>query len=173
MVQEKILIVEDDSLIAAYIEDVLVKSGYTVVGMVSTGESAVMMADQIPLDLILMDIVLKGVMDGITTAKKILTRVDIPIIYLTAYAEEELLNRAKETIPYGYLTKPVDERELIATITMALTRHAHDKRLKESETQCRTVIRDVLHQAIGEGSNGEKELKRKTGPVRPQDRKAS
>jgi DNA-binding response OmpR family regulator len=163
---QKILIVEDDSLIAAHIEDVLVNAGYTVVGMVSTGESALLMAEKVPVDLILMDIMLKGPIDGIKTASMILQKCDLPIIYLTAYAEQELLSRAKDTAPYGYLTKPVDERELIATITMALARHAKDKKLKEREGQYREVFRKAILPVLPDEPV-------KTAKAIPEERRAS
>ena len=173
MVHEKVLIVEDDSLIAAHLEDILVNAGYTVVGMVSSGESALMMAEKLPLDLILMDIMLKGPMDGITTAAAILLKCDVPIIYLTAYAEEELVNRAKDTAPYGYLTKPVDERELFATITMAFARHDRDKKLKESETEYRTIFREALRPVMKDSGSPLTDPAGSKSNVRSEDRKAS
>lgn len=157
MTGEKILIVEDDSLIAAYLEDILRGAGYVVIGMVSSGESALMMAEKLKPDLILMDIMLKGPMDGISTTMAILQQNDIPVIYLTAYAEQELLDRARETAPYGYLTKPVDERELLATIIMAFSRHAKDKKLKESEQEYRLLFREALRPVLSDQETTGKE----------------
>lgn len=144
MTQVRILIVEDDPSVASTLEKVLISFGYLVTGVASSGEDAVSLTKTSHPDLILMDIGLKGHMDGITAAKRILSMTDTPVIYLSAYSEEELLNRAKTTLPYGYLTKPVDERELYATITMAMIRHERDKKIKASEYHYREMFWDAL-----------------------------
>ena len=133
MAGEKILIVEDDGILAAQLEDTLTRLGYAVLGPAATGEDALDLAKAHDPDLILMDINLAGVMDGITAAEQIESFSEVPLIYLTGYSQEALLEKAKVTAPYGYLVKPASERELTATIETALYRHALDERLKASE----------------------------------------
>jgi diguanylate cyclase (GGDEF)-like protein/PAS domain S-box-containing protein len=128
-----ILIVEDDGIIAAHLQDVLTRFGYRTLGPVASGEDALAVVTATPPDLVLMDIKLAGAMNGTTTAEHINADFDIPIVYLSAYSQTAQLERAKATYPYGYLIKPVVERELLATLEMALHRHALDRRLKESE----------------------------------------
>ncbi|MBK8752201.1 MAG: diguanylate cyclase [Candidatus Competibacteraceae bacterium] len=133
MDQESILIVEDDGIIAAYLQDTLTRLGYIVPEPVATGEAAVAAAVAAPPDLVLMDIQLAGAMDGVTAAERIRMAFDIPIVYLTAFTRESQLQQAKMTAPYGYLVKPVSERELLATLEMALYKHNLDRRLRQSE----------------------------------------
>jgi len=118
-----ILIVEDELLIAKNLSVKLEKLGYKIVGIVSSGADAIERAGEIKPDLILMDIVIKGEIDGIETAARINQKLDIPIIYTTAYADDETLQRAENTGSYGYLLKPFKERELHATIKIALSKH--------------------------------------------------
>ncbi|MBD3307426.1 PAS domain S-box protein [candidate division KSB3 bacterium] len=129
---DTILIVEDDSLIAIGIEQIVQKLGYQVASTVMSGEQAIQHVAANPPDLILMDIQLAGTIDGIEAAETILARYHIPIIYLTAYLREELLQRAKLTEPYGYLLKPFREDELRTTIEMALYKHKMDILLHET-----------------------------------------
>jgi diguanylate cyclase (GGDEF)-like protein/PAS domain S-box-containing protein len=133
MTDKIILIVEDDGIIAARLHDMLTRLGYTAPEPVASGEAAVAAVAAAAPDLVLMDIALAGAMNGITAAEHIRVEFDVPIVYLTAYSQAAQLERAKETYPYGYLIKPVAERELAATLAMALQRHALDRRLKESE----------------------------------------
>jgi DNA-binding LytR/AlgR family response regulator len=118
-----ILVVEDESIIAKDIESSLLKLGYRVVGICSRGEDAVKMVSEQTIDLILMDIMLKGDISGIETAKRINETFDIPIIYLTAYADESTLSNAKMTEPYGYILKPFKEIDLHTAIEMAVYKH--------------------------------------------------
>jgi len=106
--------------------------GYTVVGTASSGQEAVEIAGETHPDLVLMDIVLKGDMYGIEAAQQIINLYNIPIIYITAYADEKTLERAMVTEPYGYLLKPFKETELKANIKMALYKHRTESRRKES-----------------------------------------
>ncbi len=129
----RIMIVEDESITAMGLEKRLRKQGYDVVGVVASGEEAVRTAEATSPDLVLMDIMLEGEMDGVEAAGLIISRQDIPIIYLTAYADENTLLRAKVTKPFAYLLKPFQERELLITIEMALYKHAMEKKLKRSE----------------------------------------
>jgi len=118
-----ILIVEDELLIAKNLSHKLEDLGYQIVGIVSCGADAIQRAGEMKPDLILMDIVIKGDMDGIETAVRINQKFDIPIIYTTAYADDETLQRAENTGSYGYLLKPFKQRELHATIKIALSKH--------------------------------------------------
>ncbi|MFM6154851.1 MAG: response regulator, partial [Sphaerospermopsis kisseleviana] len=120
MTNAKILIVEDELLIANNIARKLTKLGYEIVDMVSSGRDAIYIAGEKRPDLVLMDIVIKGEMDGIETAEKLYQRYGIPVIYLTAYADSETINRAKSTTPFGYILKPFKDEELQASIAIAL-----------------------------------------------------
>lgn len=133
MTSKTILIVEDDGIIATRLHDTLTRCGYNAPAPVASGEEAVAAVTAAAPDLVLMDIELAGAMNGTTAAEHIHADFDIPIVYLTAYSQAAQLQRAKATSPYGYLIKPVAERELLATLEMALHRHALDRRLKESE----------------------------------------
>jgi signal transduction histidine kinase len=128
----KILIVEDELLIAQGLARKLVKMGYTVVGIVSSGTDALRQVAQEEPELILMDIVIKGEMDGIEATACIHEQWNIPVIYLTAYADDETLERAQATGAYGYILKPFKEREIHAAIKMALRKHQEALSLAES-----------------------------------------
>lgn len=133
MNKASILIVEDNGILAVHLQDILIRHGYAAPDPVATGEAALAAVTAAPPDLVLMDVQLAGAMDGIETAHDIQVHHDIPIIYLTAFSHEIQLEQAKDTEPYGYLVKPVSERELLATLDVALHKHALDRRLKESE----------------------------------------
>lgn len=128
----KILVVEDERIIASGIKKDLESMGYAVADIASSGLQAIDIAGMEKPDLVLMDIVLKGDMDGIEAAHEIINRFNIPIIYLTAYADEEILERAMITEPYGYLIKPFNDSELKANIEMALYKHKAEEERKES-----------------------------------------
>ncbi len=148
MVKARILIVEDEAIIASVIAAALKKFGYEVVEILNSGEAAVTAALQKEPDLILMDIRLQREMDGITAVERIQEHVDIPVIYLTAYADEPTLERAKKTKPYGYIPKPFQEIELRTTIEMALYKHGFEIKLKESEARFRSLFensQDVIY----------------------------
>jgi CheY-like chemotaxis protein len=123
MTDSKILVVEDENIVALEIKKRLQKLGYIVPGVASTGEDAIIKVEGILPDLVLMDIMLKGEIDGIQAAGEIRSRFNIPVIYLTAYSDEETLERAKLTEPYGYILKPFEEDDLRTTIEIALYRH--------------------------------------------------
>jgi CheY-like chemotaxis protein len=120
MEKQQIMIVEDEVLIAAELEQQLLSFGYRVCALATSGEKALALVETMTPDLILMDIKLKGDLDGIETAGRILTTRRIPVVFLTAFADESLLEKAKLSQPFGYLIKPVDSRELHSTIAMAL-----------------------------------------------------
>jgi len=142
-----ILIVEDEALIAANLVQTLSSLGYTVQKPVATGEDAIRSVKTRKPDLVLMDIELIGTMDGIETAEKIHAIADIPLVYLTAYTDDTRLAKARLTEPYGYIVKPAHNRELRATIEMALYKHALDRKLKESEERYR-ILADAAHDVI-------------------------
>ncbi len=128
----KILIVEDELLIAKGLARKLEKLGYTVIDIVSSGEKALEKVAEVQPDLVLMDIVIKGNMDGIETAERLHERFNIPVIYVTAYADDSTLDRAEQTGSYGYLLKPYKERELHATIKLALRKHQAQLEIKKN-----------------------------------------
>ena len=127
----KVLIVEDEMIISMEIKQKLFGMGYTVVGQAITGESAIQKAGETKPDIILMDIRLKGDMDGITAAKRIIELYDYPIIFLTAHSDKATLERAIAVSPSGYLLKPFKERELMTNIEMSLHKHRVRQKLKE------------------------------------------
>jgi PAS domain S-box-containing protein len=131
----RILVVEDQRLIAADIENTLRKLGYLVVGSVSSGEDAVSAADEVRPELVLMDVRLRGEMDGIQAAEIIRDRFNVPVVYLTAYADEETILRAAKTTPFGYLVKPFNERELRATIEIAFYTHQMERTLADERAK--------------------------------------
>jgi len=126
-----ILIVEDDFVIAKVLAESLQDLGYQVAGIVSTGEEAVERSAKVHPDLVLMDIRLKGEMDGIDAGEAISGDLHIPIVYLTAYSDERTVERAKITEPYGYLIKPFTDTELKTTLEMAIYKHRREKRERE------------------------------------------
>jgi len=141
--RQRILVVEDEVLVSYSLQRLLEILGYTVVATLTTGEAAVVEAERLRPDLILMDIRLAGQMNGITAAAKIREHLDIPVVYLTGYSDEDTLQRAKVTAPSGYLLKPVEGGELHRTIEMALYNHSLEHRLRESEARYRTLFEGV------------------------------
>jgi len=128
-----IFIVEDGAIVANDIRETLISLGYKAAGIAKSGELAL---EKIPAShpaLVLMDIHLAGEMDGVETAGRIHVLYDIPVIYLTAYADKLLLERAKITEPYGYVLKPYDERELHSVIEMALYKHRIEHEIKKRD----------------------------------------
>lgn len=124
----RILVVEDESVVAWYLQEALKKLGHQVVGSAISGEEALECAAKTQPNLVLMDIRLQGEMDGITAAKEIGARFDIPVVYLTAHTDESTLKRAIATKPFGYLVKPFQEREVHTTIEIALSRYQLERR---------------------------------------------
>ncbi|MGQ9471206.1 MAG: HD domain-containing phosphohydrolase [Candidatus Aminicenantales bacterium] len=139
----RLLIVEDEGLVARDIENMAERAGYEVCGVASTGEQALSLAATLRPDLALVDIILKGPADGIETAQKLWKEMDIPSIYVTAYADELTLLRAKETSPFGYIIKPFDERELRVNIEMALFKSQMELKLRERENWLATILRTI------------------------------
>jgi diguanylate cyclase (GGDEF)-like protein/PAS domain S-box-containing protein len=129
----RILVVEDETIVALDLKNSLTVLGYDVVATATTGEAAIARANETRPDLVLMDIILKGEMDGVEAANAIRARLGVPVIFLTACADETTLHRAKITEPFGYLLKPFEERELHGHIEIALYKHRMEKKLKDSE----------------------------------------
>ncbi len=132
MSEVRIMIVDDEHIVALDICNTLERLGYKVPVIVATGEAAVAAAGWEKPDLVLMDIKLKGDMDGIAAAREIHTRHDVPIIYLTAFSDDQTLQRAKMTEAFGYLIKPFDERELHSAIEIALYKHRSESKLRQA-----------------------------------------
>ncbi len=138
-----ILVVEDERIVAEDIQKSLEGLGYTISAVVSSGKEAIKRAQEDNPDLVLMDIVLKGKMDGIEAAKHIYSEYNIPVVYLTAYADEKKLQRAKVTEPYGYLLKPFEDKELHIAIEIALYKHEMEKKVRESEQWLSTTLKSI------------------------------
>ncbi len=155
MEKARILIVEDEAIIAMELESQLQGLGYEVTSIVDTGEKAIEKAESDKPDLILMDIRIKGEIDGIEAAEEIRNRFGIPVIFSTAYLDEERIERAKITMPFGYVLKPIQERDLKVTIEMALYVSKVDKErgqaeeaLRKSEEKANTLLNASTNTAL-------------------------
>jgi diguanylate cyclase (GGDEF)-like protein/PAS domain S-box-containing protein len=157
-----ILIVEDDGIIGRHIQITLERLGYVVIGILDSGEKAIAFSNDRLIDLVLMDVSLKGAMDGTEAARVIHDKHDIPVIFLTAYVDDGTIAKAKKASPYGYLFKPFNEGSLAVTIEMALHRHSLEKQVRQSEELFRTL---VLSQGEGTGIMDEHEIFTFTNPV--------
>lgn len=142
MTGARILITEDERIVAEDLRLTLIQLGYDVVGSVATGEDAVRLAQEKMPDLILMDIFLAGQMDGIAAAEAIRSAADIPVIFLTAFADPQIMEKAKVTQPYGYILKPYQERELHTIIEIALYKHQADRRLQQMNEELEGKVRE-------------------------------
>jgi DNA-binding LytR/AlgR family response regulator len=129
MSKTNILVVEDESIVSKDIQHSLKKLGYNVVGAASTGEKALELARTEHPDIVLMDIMLKGDMNGIQTAEIMRSEMSIPVVFLTAYADESTLSKAKVTEPYGYIIKPFKEIDLHTSIEMAIYKHGKEQEI--------------------------------------------
>ena len=154
MAQVKVLIVEDDRIVADDIRNSLQNLGYGVTSMVPSGAEALVKAKEDNPDLVLMDIVLKGEMNGIEAADRIRSQFNIPVVYLTAYADEELVERAKITEPFGYIIKPFEDRELKTAIEIALYKHRIERKLQESEAWLSTTLMSMGDALIATDAKG-------------------
>lgn len=144
MKKNQIMIVEDESIVAMDIERSLKRLGYEVPLIVSSGEEALENVERILPNLILMDIQLKGKMDGIETAGKIQKLYNIPVIFLTAYADEPTLQKAKEAEPYGYILKPFEEVELRTAIEVVLKKHSAFERIQNESAEKLNISEEVF-----------------------------
>ncbi len=150
----KILVVEDESIVAMDIKHRAEGLGYSVTGITPSGEGAIQNASETRPDLVLMDIVLKGDMDGVEAAQRIRDTLDIPVVYLTAYSDEKTLKRAKVTEPFGYIIKPFEDRELHSAVEVALYKHKMESKLKESEKWLSTTLESIGDAVIATDENG-------------------
>ena len=154
MSQVRILVVEDESVVAKDIQWSLKSLGYSICAWASSGEEALEKVEALKPDLVLMDIVLKGSVDGVEAAERIRTTFDIPVVYLTAYADEHTLQRAKVTEPFGYILKPFEERELHTTIEVALYKHKMERHIKESQHWLATTLKSISDGVITTNTQG-------------------
>jgi len=143
LAQRSILIVEDQGVVAKDVENRLVAQGYEVAGWVVSGEEALTEVEALAPDLVLMDIYLKGALNGIEAAEKIRRQYDVPVVFVTAYADEETLSRAKIVGPFGYLVKPFSERDLHSTIEIALYKHELDRTVRDQQAFLSAVFEGV------------------------------
>ena len=143
MAKARILIVEDNGVVARDIQNSLEKLGFDVCAAAASGEKAIQKAADDAPDLVLMDILLKGEMNGTEAAEQIHSQFDIPVIYLTAYADEEVLEKAKRTEPFGYIIKPFEDRELNTAIEIALYKHKMERKTKENEEWLFTTLKSI------------------------------
>ncbi len=143
MAETQILIVEDESIVALDIESRLQKMGYRVCGKANSGEVAMKFAREKNPHLVLMDVNLRGKLDGIDVAEYICNELDIPVIYVTSHLDEDTLQRAKRTGPYGYVVKPFREMELHTAIEIAIYKHHTDKKLRDYASALETSNREL------------------------------
>lgn len=149
MHKSRILIVEDERIVAEHLQKILFQLGYEADHSAATGEEAITLAEETRPDLVLMDIMLDGDMDGIQAAERIRSDLQVPVIYLTAYAEDSIVQRAKITEPFGYLLKPFRKESIRTAIEMALYKATMERKLREREAQYRELA-DLMPQVIFE-----------------------
>jgi PAS domain S-box-containing protein len=152
---KQIVIVEDERIVAEDIKRTLQNLGYDVPAVASTSEEAINKVSETRPDLVLMDIMLKGATNGIDTARHIHAQLGIPVVYLTAYSDKKILEKAMATDPYGYIVKPFSDRELLTTIESALSKHQLEKKLVASEAKFRDLFEsasDVIMVIDAEGN---------------------
>lgn len=142
MNQVNILVVEDDFIIAAHISTLLTESGYSVAETLSKGESVVPYLDHTLVDVILMDVNLAGEMDGVDTARKVMHKHNIPVVFLTANADETTFNRAKDTYPAGFISKPFKNEDLTRTLELILCKNEKD--LSKSQEENNEMLTDRI-----------------------------
>lgn len=148
MSNTRIMIAEDEGLVARDMELMLKSLGYEVAAVVSSGEEALHAALRLKPDLILMDIVLKGRIDGIEASSTLWGQHNIPVVFVTAFADDAILKRARITEPFGYILKPFEERELKICIEIALFKATWERKLKERETWLSTLLRNIREGVI-------------------------
>jgi len=154
MTRPKILVVEDERVVASDLRIRLESGGYAVCAMVASGEEGVEKAGELRPDLVLMDITLQGNMDGVVAAEQIRQRYNLPVVFLTAHSDEGTLQRAKITEAFGYILKPFEERELFANIEMALYKHATDRKLRENERRLAVTLNSISDAVLSIDADG-------------------
>lgn len=138
--KKRVLVVEDEALIGADIQRRLERLGYSAPDVVGSGEEALRCARSTPFDLVLMDIRLSGDMDGIATAKALKADLDTAVVFITAHADKETVQRAKVTEPFGYVVKPITDGDLISAVEIAVYKHRMDRMLRDSEAWLSTTL---------------------------------
>ncbi|PZM08036.1 response regulator [Rhizobium tubonense] len=155
MTSTSVLVVEDDSVVSRAIQQQLQRIGYTIAGTATSGEEAVELATKRKPNIVLMDIRLEGTLDGIEAADIIRERWRIPVVFLTAYADNETISRANHAEPFGFLPKPFEELQLRTSIEMALYKHSVEKRLFESERRYATTLASIGDAVIATDALGQ------------------
>lgn len=150
----KILVVEDEIIVAVNLGQKLKKLGYELVGITSSGEEAIQKAEENHPDLVLMDINIEGSLDGIETAEVLRNRFHTPVIYLTAYADENTLDRAKKTQPLGYIVKPFESDQLRSSIEVALYKNEIEQRSKQTEEKLKGALDQLGAGIVTTDENG-------------------
>lgn len=154
MKKTKILVVEDESIVARDIRNMLVGLGYDVTAVVPGAKDAVQKAQETHPDIVLMDVMLQGEITGVEAAEQIYTHYNIPVVYLTAYADSTTVQQAKKTEPFGYIIKPFEERELQTTIEIALYKYKMQMELKDRERWLSTILKSIGDGVIATNKNG-------------------
>lgn len=163
MQRTKILVVEDERIIAKDIKMSLEGLGYDVCALVASGEDVIEMAKRENPDLLLMDIMLKGEIDGIETVNQLRSHLDVPVVYLTAYADDNILQRAKVTEPMGYLIKPFKDRELHSAIEMALYKHRMEAKREKAYEELEMKVEERTAELFMANEVIEKEIEVRMG----------
>jgi len=153
MTGARILIVEDDRIVARDIEQQLLRLGHVVAGIAARGDTAVQLAATTSLDLVLMDIRVQGPFDGIEAARQIRDACQVPVVFLTAYADDETVRRASAAEPFGYVLKPFEDSQLHTVISMALYKHAAEQRLRTSEQRYAVTLASIGDAVIATGAD--------------------
>ena len=155
MRKTKILVVEDESIVARDIQNMLVGLGYEVTDVVPGAMAAIQKAQETSPDIVLMDVMLQGEITGVEAAERIYTNFSIPVVYLTAYADSTTVQQAKKTEPFGYIIKPFEERELQTTIEIALYKYKMQMELKDRERWLSTILKSIGDGVIATNKLGE------------------
>jgi CheY-like chemotaxis protein len=139
----RILVVEDEAIVAADIQDHLVNFGYEVAGATDSGERSIQLARELKPDLVLMDIMLKGPMDGAEAAKQIRSEMKMPVVFLTANSDDVTMFKARDTDPFGYVLKPFEDRTLRIAIEIALYKHRVEREREQMIAQLQQALEHV------------------------------
>ena len=151
----KVLVVDDEAIITMQLEERLHAMGYTVAGMAASGEDAIEKARRLTPDLVLMDIVMPGKLNGIDAARVIAGELDIPVVFVTSYADDTIIEKAKQVGPYGYIVKPFNELEIKAAIEVALFRKNAEREMRKASLKAMATA--VPHRAGGEAAGADAE----------------
>ena len=142
----RLIIADDEVIISTQLEEFLRTKGFDIVGIATSGIQAVAMAKELMPDLMLMDIVMPGELDGIAAASKINRELKIPVIFLTAYADEAMIQRAKHIGPFGYVLKPIQEQQILAAIEIALHKQNMEQKLQEAHDLLEQRVEERTHE---------------------------